>query len=365
MTARLTAISGTLKGTTFALTQDEVSIGRDLSNSFSINDPSISRRHCLIRKNGSSNGFHVVDLQSYNGTFVNGLPVADHALTHCDQIALGDLRFVFHTHDDTGPVDDGDLITGSTIRLEREQAFYLRPEDAVPDLSADTRAVGERNALLKISTTINSMRKSHELQLRLLELTLDVVPAERGAILLVDEDCENFVSCRGWDRLRGADDSIRVSQTISRQVLREVVAILSNDIVESENGGSPSLVAARVSSLLCVPIVAFDKPLGVIYLDTSSRVAQFDEGHLQLLTAIAGIAAVAFENARRFALLEKENRRLQQEVKLEHQMVGESPAMDEVHKLISKVAASPSTVLILGESGTGKELVARAIHLNS
>jgi Nif-specific regulatory protein len=148
-------------------------------------------------------------------------------------------------------------------------------------------------------------------------------------------------------------------------VLREVVAILSNDVVANENGGSPSLVAARINSLLCVPIVAYDKPLGVVYLDTSSRVTQFDQAHLQLLTAIAGITAIAFENARRFAQLETENRRLQQEVKLEHQMIGESQSMDEVLKLISKVAASSSTVLILGESGTGKELAARAIHLNS
>ena len=50
------------------------------------------------------------------------------------------------------------------------------------------------------------------MQLRLLELTLEVVPAERGAILLADEHCEDFVSCRGWDRLSGADDSIKVSQ---------------------------------------------------------------------------------------------------------------------------------------------------------
>jgi Nif-specific regulatory protein len=365
MTARLIATSGALKGTTFALTQDEVSIGRDLSNSVSINDPSISRQHCIIKKNGSSNGFHIVDLKSYNGTFLNGLPVTDHALTHRDQIALGDLRFTFLTHDDTVTVEDGDLIALSTIRLKREQAFYLRPEDAVAQVSDDSRAARERNALLKISRTINSIRKSHELQLRLLELTLDVVPAERGAILLADEHGEEFLSCLGWDRLSGADHSIRVSKTISRQVLREVVADLRNDVVENENGRSPSLVAARVSSLLCVPIVAFDKPLGVIYLDTSSRVAQFDEAHLRLLTAIAGIAAVAFENARQFALLETENQRLQQEVKLEHQMVGDSPAMREVYKLISKVAASPSTVLILGESGTGKELAAHAIHLNS
>jgi transcriptional regulator with GAF, ATPase, and Fis domain len=365
MTARIIATSGALKGTTFALTQDEVSIGRDRSNSVSINDPSISRQHCIIKKNGSANGFHIVDLNSYNGTFVNGFRVANLALTHRDQIALGDLSFTFLTHDDTLNFEDGDLITRSTIRLEREQAFYTRPEDAVSQVSDDSRAVSERNALLKISTTINSIRKSDELQLSLLEMTLEVVPAERGAILLTDEHCEDFVSRRGWDRLSGADDSIRVSQTISRQVLRDVKATLSNDVVENKNGESPSLVAARVSSLLCVPIVAFGKPLGVIYLDTSSRVARFDEAHLHLMTAIAGIAAVALENLRRFALLEKENLRLQQEVKSEHQMVGESQAMHKVHELISKVAGSPSTVLILGESGTGKELVSRAIHAES
>ncbi|HXC71734.1 MAG TPA: sigma 54-interacting transcriptional regulator [Pyrinomonadaceae bacterium] len=369
MNPRLIAISGSLKGTIFSLAQEEISIGRDLSNSVSLNDASVSRRHCLIKKNGSTDGFHVTDLESYNGTFVNGVQVAEQALTHGDQIALGDLRFIFLTHDDAvttaARLEDDDLITRSTIQLEREQAFYLRPEGAVPEISVDSRAIRERNALLKISTTINSIRNWKELQLRLLELTLDVVPAERGAILMADEDGEHFVSCHGWNRVSGADESIKVSQTISTKVLRDVVAILSNEVVQSESSGLPSLVEAQVSSLLCVPLVAFEKPLGVIYLDTSSRVAKFDEVHLQLLTAIAGIAAIAFENARRFEQLEKENRRLQEAVKLEHQMVGESQSMREVYALLSKVAASASTVLLLGESGTGKELAARAIHLNS
>jgi DNA-binding NtrC family response regulator len=46
-------------------------------------------------------------------------------------------------------------------------------------------------------------------------------------------------------------------------------------------------------------------------------------------------------------------------------MVGRTPSMIEVYKTIARVAAGPSTVLILGESGTGKELVARAIHDHS
>jgi Nif-specific regulatory protein len=370
MAPRLIAISGSFKGTTYPLAQDEISIGRDPANCFSLNDPSVSRRHCLLRSNGTGDEFHIIDLESYNGTFVNGVPVAEKPLTHGDQIALGDIRFIFLTHEDnltpTPSLQDGDLISRSTIRLERERAFYLRPESAVRESAGDLRGTRERNALLQLSATVNSIRESDKLQQHLLELTLEVVPAERGAILLADDEGEGFVSCRGWNRLNGADDSISVSQTISRQVLREVVAILSNDVVHDDGVvTSPSLLASEICSLLCVPLVAFEKPLGVIYFDTSSRVAQFDEAHLQLLTAIAGIAAVAFENARRFEVLEEENRRLQQEVKLTHQMIGESESMREVYKLLARVAPSSATVLLLGESGTGKELAARAIHLNS
>jgi transcriptional regulator with GAF, ATPase, and Fis domain len=371
MTPRLIAISGPLKGTTFALTQNEMSIGRDLSNSVSLHDPSVSRRHCLLKKNGDVDRFSVLDLESYNGTFVNGVPVKEQPLAHGDQIALGDIRFLFLTHEPEAKLvaanfQDDDLITRSTIRLEREEAFYLRPDRALPDSPANARVARERNALLKISTTINSIRNPRELQQRLLELMLDVIPAEREAILLTDEAREEFVSVCGWNRKTGADDSIRISQTISKQVLSEVVALLSNDLFESERiGEAPSLVESRVCSLLCVPLVAFEKPLGVIYLDTSIPSARFDEEHLQLLTAIAGIAAIAFENTRRFEVLENENQRLQEEIQFEHQMVGESAPMREVYALLAKVAPTPSTVLILGESGTGKELAAHAIHLNS
>jgi transcriptional regulator with GAF, ATPase, and Fis domain len=86
---------------------------------------------------------------------------------------------------------------------------------------------------------------------------------------------------------------------------------------------------------------------------------------LQLLTAIAAIAAAPLENARRVDWLEGENERLQEEIHVEHQMIGQSSAMRAVYKFIGKVAPTDSTVLIRGESGTGKELAARAIHLNS
>jgi Nif-specific regulatory protein len=369
MTPRLIAVSGPLKGTTFALAQEEMSIGRDLSNTVSFNDLSLSRRHCLIRKNDATQEFTLFDLESYNGTFINGVPVREKLLAHGDQITLGDTCFLFLTHEESPGVaaalQDDDVITRSTIRLEREQAFYLRPDLLVPETANEIRANSERNALLKISTAINSTKSLANLQRRLLELMLEVFPAERGAVLLANEVGE-FVSIHGWDRDTGPDDSIRVSQRISRQVLTEVVALLSNDVFENKNiGGTPSLVQSSVRSLLCVPLVAFDKPSGVIYLDTTSPTARFDQGHLQLLTAIAGIAAIAFENTRQFEDLEGHNRRLQQELNFRHKMIGESQPMTEVYKLLAKVAPASSTVLILGESGTGKELAAHALHLNS
>jgi transcriptional regulator with GAF, ATPase, and Fis domain len=84
-----------------------------------------------------------------------------------------------------------------------------------------------------------------------------------------------------------------------------------------------------------------------------------------LLTAIAEIAAVAFDNAGRFEGLQNENQRLHEEIKLEHKMIGESAPMRHVYSFLAKVAPTQSTVLLRGESGTGKELAAHAIHLNS
>jgi len=103
----------------------------------------------------------------------------------------------------------------------------------------------------------------------------------------------------------------------------------------------------------------------VIYLESADPNRKFDEGHLQLLTAIAGMAASAWENATILGWLQEENERLQTELKLEHDMVGTSVKLRELQRQMGKVAPSNSTVLILGESGTGKELVARGIHRNS
>jgi len=84
MNPRLIAINGTLKGSTFPLNVDQVSIGRESASSISLSHNSVSRRHCLIERKGSE--FVIRDLASFNGTFVNGVPVREQTLVHADQI---------------------------------------------------------------------------------------------------------------------------------------------------------------------------------------------------------------------------------------------------------------------------------------
>jgi Nif-specific regulatory protein len=159
---------------------------------------------------------------------------------------------------------------------------------------------------------------------------------------------------------------VRVSRTIVRQVMKDNVAILGIDVPSSGNLRKvESLVASEVMTLLCVPLSVFQRVIGCIYLDSTSAGDQFQEDHLELLTAIAGISAVALDNARRLQWLEEENQRLTTEVRQEQSLVGESARIKEIFQFLSRVASTESTVLIEGESGTGKELAARALHRNS
>src|SRR2546430_1624636 len=90
MEPRLIAITGPLKGTTIPLEEAETIIGRDPANAVSINDPLVSRRHCSIRNHEGK--VQVADLESLNGTFVNGVPTRDKPLEHGDRIKVGSSR---------------------------------------------------------------------------------------------------------------------------------------------------------------------------------------------------------------------------------------------------------------------------------
>ncbi len=370
---RLIVLAGPLKGKVFVLTEEELVFGRDSSSRISLADLSTSRRHCRVRY--ETDAFVLTDLESSNGTVVNGLPVKERRLEHGDRITVGSSHFLFLLHDkepEAGSgkvqIDEGQNLSEDTIRIRQEDLLLLLTDKQFSAMQPSARLVGNLNALLKISQTINSIRSLGELQGQLLEMIFEVVPAQRGAILLTDgkSKFDNFASAFGWDRQAGAQTTVRISRAVIGQVLNSGEAILSNNILESEAfGENESLMVSHTRALLAVPILLMNRKLGAIYLSTSDSAVQFDEDHLQLVSAIAGIAAVAMENVRQLEWLENENQRLTEEINIERSMVGEGKRMRDVYQFIAKVAPTDSTVLIRGESGTGKELAASSIHQNS
>ena len=355
MQPRLAAISGRLKGAVFNVSDEGTVIGRETSANLCIAESAVSRRHSKLEKSGDD--YVINDLDSLNGTFVNDVPVKTRVLQHGDRVRIGESQFLFLLFDGDESskssqieLDDRQVVSGSTVQVRFDDALYLMARDL--------------SALMKVSTTINAIRGLEELQERLLMLLFEVVPAQRGAILLSAEGSLEPTSVFGLDRAHGKDQTVIVSRTIIRQVMRDGVSLLTSNTLDPKLG-TDSLISAGAKFVMCVPLMMFDHIIGVIYLDSTDPQDQFNKDHLQLVTAISGIAAVAIENARQFEWLESENQRLLADVNIDHNMIGESGPMQRVYHFISKVAPTDSNVLITGESGTGKELAARAIHRNS
>ena len=369
MRPRLLVIAGPSKDQTIPLPDGEATVGRDPTNVVAVIDPSVSRKHCLLRSEDGR--FLIKDLESRNGTVVNGETVKEKWLRHGDEIATGDSVFLFLMEDDdrllASRVEFEDSQPAAETRLiHPREAVYLQPDRLLRELPPTSQVARNLNALLKISRVMHAIRDLEELQAQLLDLIFEVVPAGRGAILLSEGPGQEFSALYARTRQTGQAQLVRVSRTIARQVTQDNVAILGVDVPSSGSlRDVESLVASEVRSLLCVPLSVFQRMIGCIYLDNTSTANRFNEDHLQLMAAVAGISAVALDNARRLQWLEQENQRLTTEVRQEQSLVGDGSKMKEVFQFLGRVAPTDSTVLIDGESGTGKELAAKALHRNS
>jgi transcriptional regulator with GAF, ATPase, and Fis domain len=367
---RLLVIAGPSKDASIPLPDGEATLGRDPTNLVAVIDPSVSRKHCLLRR--EDNRYQIKDLDSRNGTLVNGAPVKEQWLRHGDEIATGDSVFLFLTEEEEQVLGisrvefDERRPTAETKVIYPREVVYLQPERLLRELPANAQVGRNLNALLKISRVVHAIRDLEELQAQLLDLIFEVVPASRGAILLTEGAGQEFNCMYARTRQAGQAQLVKVSRTIVRQVMKENVALLGVDVATSGVlRDVESLAASEVRSLLCVPLSVFERMIGCIYLDSTNAANRFNEDHLQLTAAVAGVSAVALDNARRLQWLEQENQRLMTEIRQEQSLVGESPRMKEIFQFVARVAPTDSTVLIEGESGTGKELAARALHRNS
>lgn len=362
--AKLFALKGQLEGAEFPLTAGELTLGRGESNTICLDgDRSVSRHHCVIETRDGQ--FIIRDLESANRTYINDVAVDEQALQDQDEIRIGKSVFLFSLKGEAIPraaaadPDDSDSVHGNTVVLRRADAAYLQPERLVDDAAQSARVARNLKSILQVCRTLLSVSGLVDLQRRLLDSAFESIRAQRGAILLGE-------SAFHWVRNRERANAFRIPRRVIQRVLEERASLCINDMLtESSLTPSETMVQARVSSILAVPLVLSGTAIGAIYADISDSAGRFGDDDLQLLTGIAEIAAAPLENALKLDRLERENQRLIMELAGGQALIGGSDRMRAVRRFILKVAPSESTVLITGSSGTGKELVARAIHRNS
>src|SRR5216117_3022604 len=186
-------------------------------------------------------------------------------------------------------------------------------------------------------------------------LRILVVAAEEGGVLV--QSARQWAGDAGLE-LETAPDLPRAVRQLAAKRWDVVLALLGEHAdedlawwVDALRGasGSPRLVAAAQAPSMGLVLRA--EKLGV--LDLLSLPLRRDD----LLQALRRVRAAAAEVP--VALPAVEHHAVGP-----YALVGQSPAMLEVYKLMARVAASEATVLVQGESGTGKEVVARAIHQN-
>ena len=246
----------------------------------------------------------------------------------------------------------------------------------------------------------------HDLE-KLLETLIDIIVnlsgAERGFVLLPASDGVDVVVARNMDREVIRRSRTKFSTTIARRVLAEGELIRLEDAIEADDFRSKeSVMALRIRSVICLPIVGKGETVGAIYLDNRFKPAVFTEGVVEMLTAFAEQASIAIQNAQLLAryretvvALEKSqeevgrlNLRLEEKVRFQEavieqkteeldrrqeqleeryrfqNIIGRSRALEALFAIMQRVCQTHVPVLITGESGSGKELVARALHFS-
>ncbi len=376
-------------------------LGRAATNSIVLKDDLCSRDHAEIAF--SAGRWRIRDLGSLNGTRVNSVRVeGERDLSPSDEVNLGRTHLVFVEDIDQlpelppAPEEPADHDGSMSIKKRLGQTRFLTPPPPEAEPEGDKKEPPSRHGvsrdlslLYRLALDMGMAVSYEDLCRIVLGTLLEATPAEVGAILSIPNrppatpgragrgpviEPGTGKSLRGIElevtAHRHRDPSvhgyIRVSEYVSNEVLGSREAILAEDVARDRYlRNRESLSDLGATSLICAPILFADKVLGLIHLYCTDPLKALDAEDLEFTVAVAKQLGGVIHNLQKQQSLSAENRELRDQLKVESELVGNSPGMREIERQIGLVANTNATCLIRGESGVGKELVARAIHYTS
>lgn len=311
-------IQGQEKGQEYSIT-GPTTLGRGTYNTIQLLERKASRKHAVIKF--SETNYTIEDLKSGNGTFVNGQPITTTTLNDKDLIRIADAVFMFRNTYEYSKAN-AKAVDNQAVLAEEESAFkktkaelkfdaqhsFLMSAQEIKDITDLEKANTKLRILYEVNHAISSILDFQELLGKILEVVFQYIPvAERGAILLYD--AENDILQSTVTKVRNQEDSgqIKISKTMMERVTREQVSILTTDaMVDEQLAEAMSIITQGIRSAMSVPLISKENLLGVLHIDSTQKSSQFNQDTLELLTGIAGQAAIAIENAKLIKEIERE-----------------------------------------------------------
>lgn len=307
---------------------DHNTLGRHPNNTHQILDRIVSKEHCHIDKVGSD--YVLKDLGSLNGTFVNGERASQVALQTGDEISIGSTRIVFQGDGDAtirrqpaaapkgappAPPKQASKVTMAPGMVESHIRTKLAPlldQNFLPvrmiqDQESLRRDYEKLRASYEVTRAIGVELDVDSMLAKILDTTFTLLPADRGVILLYNQEQQLEPACVRTKRRQAQGEELVLSTTIIEEVLRDKAAVLSSDAsVDSRFQQAHSIIMQGIRSSMAVPLLHGEDVFGIMMLDSQIATNAFTEKDLQLCQTIANQAAIAIQNSLFAQKLEEE-----------------------------------------------------------
>ena len=309
----LFVVRGRDQGRHFQLSQNVLRVGREAGSDIQLLDSEASRTHAEVRLQ-TDGSWELLDLNSSNGTRVNGELVAKRELRSGDRVEIGETLMIFTG---AGQPREMDAAHGVDIVLKSQEdgsrivsSLSRSGADAKPAQGVKGDSESDRSLEVMYLTAIAVGRTDdlNEVLNRILTLVFDWVEADRGCVMLRDPESRHLQPAARCDRagLDEKDGRIAISRTILDFVMEKKEGVrTSNARDDSRFDAAASIVQAGVREALCVPLQGRYDIVGALYVDTytspgkliqSGNQLRFTDDHLRLITAIGHQAALAIED---------------------------------------------------------------------
>jgi len=288
----------------------DVGIGRHPKCAVCLHDPMVSKRHAMIRKVGDDYIFE--DLNSSNGSFLDGVRIQRHKLCDGDKITMGKVTILFQAETEAELLSKRINISNvADISQVQDRIQVSSTERFVPEAS-----IGDLSVL---RSDYEKLRLGNELMQKIglerdLNAALNKVAAElvrifscdRCIILLDDEDTHELVPA-AMHTAAGKDEEVRVSESVLNEVRETRNAVLLSDTsLDDRFSQASSLILQGIRSVMCAPLLQDGEFLGVVHLDSQRTHAAFSRKDLQLLTGIIRYVSMTVTNTRLVQQIEEE-----------------------------------------------------------